>query len=676
MNMSSLKNSLRSKKSKKKSSQPIRFIDLSPVIEKDEDAAEVLRDRILERQRQRRVGEGINEVHNNSLDNDNTHKPRRSPPRCRDSHYIKDDGDGNWGNMDDFTPPFSKDLNQAVDVYNENTQNAINDFVESANVQRMEEQELLNRAIERREMLHNRITAIEVAKAEFDTSSSNHLQEKERKKSKKQKKQPASPDRPFDEARQSRKRSGRKNSSSSDYRRMGALSEKIKKEASDFMNFESKFTEQHLFEGNGTQENFADQYLFDNEKEESRQTEVDSNLILNAGHDENKSNLVGFEDDDSSYDSYDNATVSDSNESDAQLSTLIEEDSQSSASDALTIHSTDSNMDSALSGAPTPSQLSRYSNMVRLGIPDVAVLRSMERDEITNPASVLRSLKKDGDAQQTPAASARSSSVSPRRTMKKVNGRVDQSSSSSNNNTVFLGGDDRVESNERPLRDDPNYTKYFKMLKAKVPRSWVKRVLEVDGRDARILRLDPDRPLSEQVSCADVDDEGNIDWKNVAIDRIDSMDTSDSEGEEKPTKAIPMDIGASVKAELAAMTARAGEFARKRSAGSDGQPMVDRTQHSYSSTPADISSAVIAASNARLNRLKALRVTSDDADSSLRKLGRRRDNVDEIRRRAPPPSKPPRFRRSSTSSVTSSGGGSTDQSYDRLPLKVSGLVFI
>jgi len=44
-------------------------------------------------------------------------------------------------------------------------------------------------------------------------------------------------------------------------------------------------------------------------------------------------------------------------------------------------------------GEPTPQQLSRYSNMVRLGIPDVAVLQSMERDRVSNTQSILQSLK-------------------------------------------------------------------------------------------------------------------------------------------------------------------------------------------------------------------------------------------------------------------------------------------
>jgi hypothetical protein len=313
--------------------------------------------------------------------------------------------------------------------------------------------------------------------------------------------------------------------------------------------------------------------------------------------------------------------------------------------------------------------------MVRLGIPDVAVLRSMERDEISNPRLVLESLKNDNNGQQGSGTTTQTSYTrSPRRTEKKTNrkigGKGNQMSASSINNSDRLTSDEGGgESHEQPLCEDPNYTKYFKMIKAKVPRSWVKRVLEVDGRDARILQLDPDRPLSEQVNASDIDEKGNINWKNVAIARTDSMESSDSEKEESPASAIPADIGASVKAELAAMTARA----RARSpSDSFSFSSRDRDEKVSNATPADISAAAIAASNARLNRLKALRMKSGD-DVSISKLGRRRENVDEIRRRAPQQAQPPRGRRRSptpTSSVASGGGASGKQSYEHLPLKV------
>ena len=694
--MSSLKNSLKSKKGKKKSSQSSwgssGFVDLSPV--KEEDALSP----IIARQQQLRhnVGDANNQFRSLE-DHDAYNRSRQYHQHRRSSSDDNDGGEGGMSSLNDFSPPFCKDgSDQAGNkMYCETTQHAIDDFVESTNAQRMEEEDILKRAVERREMLHNRIAAIEVAKAEFDTSSSNNdqqqqqllLLEKEKKKSKKKKKHhrdgssnstssasSSSPGRPFDEAPHNKKRSGRRRPSREDDRRMDELSERIKKEASEFMNFESKFAEQHIFDGDETHnEKFAEQHLFDEEEtHQVHKLEIGDSDFFQDAYDGEE----GF-DDSMFHDAHDN----DSDASNTQLPTLAEEESQCSASDTLTIHSSDSNMDSALSGAPTPSQLSRYSNMVRLGIPDVAVLRSMERDEVTDPELALQSLKNDNNGQQgSSTATPRSSSMSsPKRTPKRTVTKNSDSmaSSSSAYTSVALKSDKGGESNERPLCDDPNYTKYFKMLKAKVPRSWVKRVLEVDGRDARVLQLDPDRPLSEQVNGADIDEEGNINWKNVAIGRTESMDSSDSEREDRPDVAIPVDIGASIKAELAAMTARAGELARTRSSGdtstSGSFSLRDRGETEASATPADISSAAIAASNARLNRLKALRVTTGDADSSIRKIGRRRENVDEIRRRAPPPAQPVRGRRSptSSSSVTSGGAASTNQTYDNLPLKVS-----
>jgi hypothetical protein len=59
------------------------------------------------------------------------------------------------------------------------------------------------------------------------------------------------------------------------------------------------------------------------------------------------------------------------------------------------------------------------------------------------------------------------------------------------------------------------FSKYFKMLKAKVPPSWVKRVLEVDGKDARVLDLDPDQTLADQLPFGAVDEFGTVDWAKV-----------------------------------------------------------------------------------------------------------------------------------------------------------------
>jgi len=223
------------------------------------------------------------------------------------------------------------------------------------------------------------------------------------------------------------------------------------------------------------------------------------------------------------------------------------------------------------------------------------------------------------------------------------------------------------------------------MLKSKVPLSWVKRVLEVDGKDARVLDLDPDKPLTDQVDGA-VDELGNVEWNNVQ--RVSSTstlgDSSDGDIEEEAKERslssimgrgsgsssageIPADTFASVKAELAAMSARAeGALANSlnKAPFDEGSSSPDSSQDgndvglspgSTTTSPGagstDITSAAVAASNARMNRLRAIRAKngrgSGSSTSSLnnandRDMGRQRRSVDEIRgrRNALPPKMP------------------------------------
>jgi len=51
-----------------------------------------------------------------------------------------------------------------------------------------------------------------------------------------------------------------------------------------------------------------------------------------------------------------------------------------------------------------------------------------------------------------------------------------------------------------PLRSHPEYSKYFAMLKASVPPSFVRRVCEIDGRDPAVLDMDPEMPYEPQKS--------------------------------------------------------------------------------------------------------------------------------------------------------------------------------
>jgi hypothetical protein len=53
-----------------------------------------------------------------------------------------------------------------------------------------------------------------------------------------------------------------------------------------------------------------------------------------------------------------------------------------------------------------------------------------------------------------------------------------------------------------PLKDDPEYAKYFKMLAMKLPMGAVKNALVRDGKDPAIMDLDPNRSVKSQLSGA------------------------------------------------------------------------------------------------------------------------------------------------------------------------------
>jgi hypothetical protein len=49
-----------------------------------------------------------------------------------------------------------------------------------------------------------------------------------------------------------------------------------------------------------------------------------------------------------------------------------------------------------------------------------------------------------------------------------------------------------------PLKDDPEYSKYFKMLKMKLPVGAVMNAMQKDGKDPNIINLNPEKSLSDQ----------------------------------------------------------------------------------------------------------------------------------------------------------------------------------
>merc|ERR1712032_1558331 len=59
---------------------------------------------------------------------------------------------------------------------------------------------------------------------------------------------------------------------------------------------------------------------------------------------------------------------------------------------------------------------------------------------------------------------------------------------------------------EQPLKDDPEYAKYFKMLKMGMPREQVVHAITRDEKDPKVLDFDPNKSLkSQQIEPADDD---------------------------------------------------------------------------------------------------------------------------------------------------------------------------
>ena len=188
-----------------------------------------------------------------------------------------------------------------------------------------------------------------------------------------------------------------------------------------------------------------------------------------------------------------------------------------------------------------------------------------------------------------------------------------------------------------------------------MPRSWVKRVLEVDGKDSRVLDLDPELPLKDQLPALETG------ATTAAVTPLECTAHSMASGLAKRDTNSPAAAGglpytdtfASVKAELAVMTARAGRFnAGLRAAPSDEERVLSNGgiaggEPTGEPSRADLTSAAVAASNERMERLRAIRDDaalrgSDVSRGSPRRrrreaigVGRRRQSVDEIRRRLP-----------------------------------------
>ncbi|GKY91382.1 hypothetical protein MPSEU_000110500 [Mayamaea pseudoterrestris] len=60
-----------------------------------------------------------------------------------------------------------------------------------------------------------------------------------------------------------------------------------------------------------------------------------------------------------------------------------------------------------------------------------------------------------------------------------------------------------------PLKDDPTYAKYFRMLDKGLPRGAVQNAVKRDGHDCSVLDLDPNKPLNSQQKSSSTDKKAN-----------------------------------------------------------------------------------------------------------------------------------------------------------------------
>ena len=115
-------------------------------------------------------------------------------------------------------------------------------------------------------------------------------------------------------------------------------------------------------------------------------------------------------------------------------------------------------------------EYAKYFKMLKMGMPTAQIQHAMTRDE-KDPTIIELDPERSLIAQRPPPESK--------------------------------GGDDGPH-----LKDDPDYTKYFKMLKMGMAKEQVAHALQRDGKDPKVLELDPNKSLSSQQKSEGSADEG------------------------------------------------------------------------------------------------------------------------------------------------------------------------
>ena len=167
-------------------------------------------------------------------------------------------------------------------------------------------------------------------------------------------------------------------------------------------------------------------------------------------------------------------------------------------------------------------QFSKYFKMIKMGMPREQVLHAMKRDEKDpavldlDPHLSLKSqqtklnkqddgppLKEDPDyskyfkmlAMKLPMGAVKNALVRDGKDPSVMDLDPNKSVKSQ------IGGNGTQEDSGPPLKDDPDYAKYFKMLAMKLPIGAVKNALARDGKDPNIMDLDPNKSVKSQLGA-------------------------------------------------------------------------------------------------------------------------------------------------------------------------------
>jgi len=166
------------------------------------------------------------------------------------------------------------------------------------------------------------------------------------------------------------------------------------------------------------------------------------------------------------------------------------------------------------------SEYSKYFKMLKMKLPLGAVMQAMVKDgkdatilELDPEKSLASQRKSDSDVSNEGPAIKDDPEYSKYFKMLKMKlplGAVMQAMVKDGKDATILELDHekslasqrKTESNssdEGPaLKNDPEYSKYFKMLKMKLPLGAVMQAMVKDGKDATILELDPEKSLASQ----------------------------------------------------------------------------------------------------------------------------------------------------------------------------------